>query len=115
MARKNVKHKVLQGMRLGASVRKYRKIRQMTQAELAKRVGCTVKTVNNIECERVFPELKQVVALCGALNVAIEDLIGVSAHTSCDKFSSKKRCLTEISAMSEENCLLLLNFLHLFK
>ncbi len=102
-------------MRLGTSVRKYRKISQMTQAELAKRVGCSIKTVNNIECERVFPDLKQVVALCGALNVAIEDLIGVSSHTSCDKFSSKKRCLTEISAMSEENCSLLLNFLHLFK
>ncbi len=46
----------------------------LTQAELAEKVGCTRQTIGHIEADRFNPSLKLCLALARALNKTLDDL-----------------------------------------
>lgn len=63
------------GKNLGCRVREFRKLHRISQTELAAEVGCSSKTVGNIECGRVMPDLKQLVALSRITNMSLDELV----------------------------------------
>lgn len=55
-------------------VRYYRRIKDMTQKELAEKVGCSYVTINNIELNKVEPTAYTAGLISKALGVKFEEL-----------------------------------------
>lgn len=60
---------------LAVNVGTLRRKHELSQAELAKRVGCSVSTIKHIECASCFCSLPVYLALCRALSVPKPALI----------------------------------------
>ena len=60
--------------KLGANVRKYRKIAGLTQEELAEIIGCSNSHIGQIENGRGVPSLDTMVKIANALGVMIDQL-----------------------------------------
>lgn len=60
---------------LGENIRNYRKLRFMTQAQLAERIGMSQSTVGMYETGRREPDMDQIEAIADALNVSMRDLL----------------------------------------
>lgn len=63
-------------MNIAANLKKARRLRKMTQSDLAKILGVTTPTIANYESGRREPNLEQCQALADALNVRVADLVG---------------------------------------
>ena len=57
--------------KLGANVRKYRKIAGLTQEELAEIIGCSNSHIGQIENGRGVPSLDMMVKIANALGVPV--------------------------------------------
>lgn len=55
-------------------VRYYRRIKDMTQKELAEKVGCSYVTINNIELNKVEPTAYTAGLISKALGISFEEL-----------------------------------------
>lgn len=63
---------------LGRRVRQYRKLwDNMTQSELAKKVGCASSYISAIELNRITPSDEMVGKIAKAFGVSINDLLGI--------------------------------------
>ena len=60
---------------IGKKIYEYRKKEQISQEELAERVGVTRQTISNWELEETAPNPEQLKLLSKALNVSVDDLI----------------------------------------
>jgi putative transcriptional regulator len=60
--------------RIRNRVRELREARGLTQAELARRSGCTRQTIIMLEQEKYVPSLSLAFAVAGALGAAIPDV-----------------------------------------
>ena len=69
-------------MRTGELIRKYRKMRGLTQTELAEKCGLTDSAIRNYELGNRTPGDDQVRGIASALQVAPEALSDVSAGTA---------------------------------
>lgn len=69
-------------MRTGEFIRKYRKMRGLTQTELAEKCGLTDSAIRNYELGNRTPGDDQVRGIASALQVAPEALSDVSAGTA---------------------------------
>lgn len=69
-------------MRTGELIRKYRKMRRMTQAQLADACGMSDSAVRNYELGNREPGDEQVRAISKALGIAPEALIGTSVESA---------------------------------
>lgn len=66
---------------VGDKIREYRKMRNMTQAELAERVHVMQNTISSWESGRTEPRMGMIEVLAEVLNCRKSDLIGeVSVH-----------------------------------
>lgn len=65
----------------GERVRIMRKLRGMTQSELADKIRATQSTITNVENGRRAPSLKNLLGFSKALNVSIDWLLEVSEPT----------------------------------
>lgn len=61
--------------KLGANVRKYRKIAGLTQGELAEIIGCSNSHIGQIENGRGVPSLDTMVKIANALGVMIDQFV----------------------------------------
>ena len=61
--------------KLGANVRKYRKIAGLTQEELAEIIGCSNSHIGQIENGRGVPSLDMMVKIANALGVMIDQFV----------------------------------------
>ena len=61
--------------KLGANVRKYRKIAGLTQEELAEIIGCSNSHIGQIENGRGVPSLDTMVKIANALGVMIDQFV----------------------------------------
>ena len=61
-------------LQLGLKIAYYRKLRGLTQEQLADKMNCNFKTIGNLENDRTMPDLKQVINLCDVLNVSMDEL-----------------------------------------
>lgn len=69
-------------MRTGELIRKYRKMRRMTQAQLAAACGMSDSAVRNYELGNREPGEEQVRAISNALDIAPEALVGISIESA---------------------------------
>ena len=54
---------------------------EMTQQDLAERVGVTRQTINAIEAGKYSPSLEVAFRIAGALGVRLEEVFSYDAHT----------------------------------
>ena len=62
-------------MEIGDSVRKLRMWREMTQKELAQRIGVSANALCAIELNRAFPSKETIVKVCRVLDVPVGYLL----------------------------------------
>jgi putative transcriptional regulator len=62
---------------IGKKVKLARVENDLTQAELAQRVGCTRQTIGLIEADKFNPSLKLCLAIAKALNKTLDDLFWI--------------------------------------
>ena len=62
-------------MEIGDSIRKLRMWREMTQKELAQRIGMSANTLCAIELNRSFPSKETIVKVCRELDVPVGYLL----------------------------------------
>lgn len=63
----------------GAKIRIMRKLRGLTQQELANKIDATQSTITNVENGRRAPSLKNLVGFATALNVSADWLLDIQA------------------------------------
>ncbi|MEJ4099779.1 helix-turn-helix transcriptional regulator [Corynebacterium mastitidis] len=63
-------------------VRKYRRWHEMSQAELAQRVGVSRQTIANIERGNYSPSVHLALALCRELHHTVEHIFGSEEPTA---------------------------------
>ena len=62
-------------MTLGKVIRKYRKVRNLTQEEMAKRLGVTATAVNKWENEKSYPDITLLAPIARLLDINLETLL----------------------------------------
>lgn len=62
-------------MTLGKVIRKYRKIKNMTQEEMAERLGVTAPAVNKWENENSFPDIMLLAPIARLLGISLDTLL----------------------------------------
>jgi len=71
-------------IQIGKQIQAARKRHKMSQEELAEAVGCSSKTISNIENGKL-PELKQLVNICDVLSLSMDDLFELGAMKTSAK------------------------------
>lgn len=62
-------------MSLGKVIRKYRKNRNLTQEEMAGRLGVTASAVNKWENENSYPDITLLAPIARLLNISLDTLL----------------------------------------
>ena len=62
-------------MPLGKVIRKYRKIRNLTQEEMAGRLGVTASAVNKWENENSYPDITLLAPIARLLDISLDTLL----------------------------------------
>lgn len=63
-------------MNYGERIRIYRKFKNLTQEELATKIGCTKRQIGYWETERSEPSIKNIFALAEAFGITTDQLLG---------------------------------------
>ena len=63
-------------MNIGNNISDFRKKNNLSQEELAEKVGVSRQTISNWELEESSPDIKQAVILSKIFNISIDELIG---------------------------------------
>ena len=70
-------------MNIGNNISDFRKKNNLSQEELAEKIGVSRQTISNWELEESFPNIKEAVILSKIFNISIDELIG-NEETSID-------------------------------
>lgn len=65
-------------MHLGKEIRKKRKKKNLTQEQLAKKIGVCRNYISDLENDRYIPSLKTLIKICNVLELDINFLIKMS-------------------------------------
>lgn len=68
-------------MSIGATIKKLRRQRDMTQEQLAEFLGITANAVSQWECDRTTPDISQLPALANIFRVSADVLLGIDVET----------------------------------
>lgn len=68
-------------MSIGATIKKLRRERDMTQEELAEFLGITANAVSQWECGRTAPDISQLPVLANIFRVSADVLLGIDVET----------------------------------
>lgn len=77
-------------MSIGATIKKLRRERDMTQEQLAEFLGITANAVSQWECDRTAPDISQLPVLANIFRVSADVLLGIDVETKDD--SIKEIC-----------------------
>ena len=69
-------------MSIGATIKKMRRERDMTQESLAEYLGISVGAVSQWECGRTSPDISQLPALANVFDVSVDEILGVDQTKS---------------------------------
>ena len=72
----------------GQFIAELRKEQQLTQQELAERIGVSNKTVSKWECGNGMPDISSIIPLCQVLNITVNELIAGERLTQ-ENYSQK--------------------------
>ena len=76
-------------IRIGRFIAEKRKERNLTQMELAEKLGITDRAVSKWETGRSLPDASVMLALCGVLNISVNDLLNGEV-VSMEKYDEKR-------------------------
>lgn len=89
-------------MSIGNTIKTLRRAKDITQEELAERLGITAKAVSQWECDRTTPDISQLPALCNYFEVTSDELLGINV---LQKKAERDKLLDEISKLSKNGCI----------
>lgn len=72
----------------GKFIQEQRKAKKLTQAELAKQIAVSEKTISKWECGNGFPDSSLILPLCNALDITANELLS-SKRLSNEEYKSK--------------------------
>jgi N-acetylglucosamine kinase-like BadF-type ATPase/DNA-binding XRE family transcriptional regulator len=72
-------------LKLGKNIKKYRKLRAMTQSELAERIFVTPQNVSKWENGYSFPDVQNLCILADVLDVSLDRLLGRAPDDNCGR------------------------------
>lgn len=74
-------------MSLGKVIRKYRKIRNLTQEEMAGRLGVTAPAVNKWENENSFPDIALLAPIARLLDISLDTLLSFRENLTVEEIN----------------------------
>ena len=78
-------------MTLGEVIRKYRKIRNMTQEEMAGRLGVTAPAVNKWENENSYPDIMLLAPIARLLGISLDTLLSFREELTAEEIGQMVR------------------------
>ncbi len=75
-------------MQIGDVIRKHRKEQNMTQEEMANRLGVTAPAVNKWEKGNAYPDITMLAPIARLLNITLEELLSFQEHLSDEKIKN---------------------------
>lgn len=78
-------------MSLGKVIRKYRKIRNLTQEEMAGRLGVTAPAVNKWENENSYPDIMLLAPIARLLDISLDTLLSFREDLTADEINEMVR------------------------
>lgn len=89
-------------MSIGATIKKLRIARNLTQEQLAYNLGITSKAVSQWECDRTSPDISQIPALCSIFKISADQLLNINLPRSEEE---KQEILQRYYSLSRKGCL----------
>ena len=89
-------------MSIGATIKKLRQARKLTQEELACYLGITAKAISQWECDRTSPTVSQIPALCNFFHISADELLNINQQNTTEK---KQQILKKSFALSKNGYL----------
>lgn len=80
--------------KFGKSISGYRKLRGLTQEQLAEKVERATTTVSAWENGKFFLEYPSILKLCAALDITVEDLFSFASESSLKNNSTMNEIIT---------------------
>ena len=80
-------------MNVGKNITKFRKEKNLTQEELAKKINISAKAISSYENNRNLPNIETLILLSQVLDVKIDDILGITKDNSTElnkKYQNKK-------------------------
>lgn len=77
---------VLMKINMGENIRKYRKNLDLTQEQLAEKLGTSVQSVSRWECGTTYPDIEMLPTIANIFHVTVNDLF------YCDDAEKRKHC-----------------------
>ena len=74
-------------MTLGKVIRKYRKIKNLTQEEMAGRLGVTAPAVNKWENENSYPDIMLLAPIARLLGISLDELLSFHEDLTGEEIS----------------------------
>lgn len=74
-------------MQIGHVIRKYRKIKNMTQEEMANRLGVTAPAVNKWEKGNSYPDITLLAPLARLLGITVDDLLSFQEELTAEEIN----------------------------
>ena len=71
-------------VKIGKFIRTARRKQELTQRQLADRIGVKPGTISKWECGRGLPELVNILPLCEVLEISFEELIQGKSNVPAD-------------------------------
>ncbi|MSE22145.1 helix-turn-helix domain-containing protein, partial [Lactobacillus parabuchneri] len=77
-------------MDIGNKIKTYRKIQNLSQEELARKVYVSRQTVSNWETNKRYPDIQNILLLSVLFDVSVDELIRGDLEAMKDKLSNKQ-------------------------
>ncbi len=88
--------------KIGRFIAECRKKQNMTQMQLAEKLGITDRAVSKWETGRAMPDSSIMLQLCGELNITVNDLLSGEVITMNNYDENSKKLLLEMVKQKEE-------------
>lgn len=99
-------------MTLGKVIRKYRKLRNLTQEEMAGRLGVTAPAVNKWENENSYPDITLIAPIARLLGISLDTLLSFREELTVEEIGAiireadsrfQREAFEEILAWAKKN------------
>lgn len=92
----------------GKFIKKQRKLKGLTQQELAEKIFVSEKTVSKWECGNGFPDTSLILPLCDALDISANELLSGKKLLDSEYKSQAEKNLMQLKSQEEQSYKLLL-------
>lgn len=79
---------------LHARLKKYRELNNLSQLEVAQKLGLSRQSVSRWETGKAYPDLDNIVLLCKLYNITSDELLGINDNENIPITSVKDVCTT---------------------